>query len=197
MLFDYNNIDTSYLQYDRIRKNRERKAKMWLKIRTKMLNMLLMSFLVGLCIYLFYYPHIRDVFASGTETGLVEEEPAILQPSADSATTTKEVKIEVVMSQERMIQEIHKIFWDAPIMVKVAHCEGIKNGKLDNQAYNPTNGSGDTGIFQISEKYHGKEYRRLGFTNMGDFQQNLAYARILYERNGLSDWEASRHCWSK
>ena len=191
------NSDHSYLDYDRRRKARERNAKKWLEIREKAVHFVLMSLLVGACIYLFYYPHIRDVFASGEENVSVsEEEPALPEP-VETPAKEVQIKVEVNWTQERIVEEIHNVFPDAPIMVEVAKCEGVRHGKLDPTAYNPTNGSGDTGIFQISEYWNGDWYRSLGFTDMEDIKQNLAFARVMYDTYGLQPWEASRHCWSK
>lgn len=184
-----------YLWQDKKRKLRIKSAEMLRNIRIKALKSTAVLLLTSICLYLLVYPLI--VSALTTEpTVEQEEEPAIEMPRLVSA---QEVQIEVKIdwTEERIVEEIHKVFPDAPIMERVAKCEGTKNGRLHPEAYNPTNGSGDTGIFQISEKYHGKEYRRLGFTDMEDIKQNLAYARILYDRNGLNDWLASQHCWSR
>lgn len=112
---------------------------------------------------------------------------------------SQEVRIKIVYdwTEETIIEEIHKMFPDAPIMVRVAKCEGVVNGKLSPTAFNPTNNSNDTGIFQISDRFHRETYLRLGFTDMTDVKQNLAYARILYDESGLQPWSASKHCWLK
>jgi hypothetical protein len=106
----------------------------------------------------------------------------------------KEVRIEVVYNwtPERIEKEVMKVFPDAPIMLKVMKCEG----GYDIDAHNPTNNSHDRGLFQVSTKYHGAEVKRLGL-DMNDPIDNLKFARILYDRNGLGDWQASKHCWSK
>ena len=120
-------------------------------------------------------------------------------PVADAAVETiygKEVMIEVRYdwTEERIIEEINNVFPDAPIMVKVAKCEGVVDGKLDPKAYNPTNDSHDKGIFQISEKYHGTKIKELGL-DMYDIKDNLAFARILYDNEGLTPWKWSKPCW--
>jgi len=106
----------------------------------------------------------------------------------------KEVMIEVVYNwtPERIEEEVRKVFPDAPVMLKVMKCEG----GYDIDAHNPTNNSHDRGLFQISTKYHGAEVKRLGL-DMNDPVDNIKYARILYDKNGLADWQASKHCWSK
>ena len=85
-----------------------------------------------------------------------------------------------------------KVFPDAPIMLKVMRCEG----GYDIDAHNPTNNSHDRGLFQVSTKYHGAEVKRLGL-DMNNPVDNIKYARILYDKNGLGDWQASKPCWSK
>ena len=106
----------------------------------------------------------------------------------------KEVELIVVVdwTPARIKQEVQDVFPDAPIMLKVMKCEG--GYKTD--AYNPTNGSGDKGLFQISTKYHGHRTKQLGL-DMNDPIDNLKYARTLYDESGLQPWQASKHCWSK
>lgn len=106
--------------------------------------------------------------------------------------TSTPIIIEVSYSKERVQELIKEAFPDAPIMLKVAACE---SGFLQH-AYNPTNDSHDGGVFQISQKYHGQQMEKLGLDPY-DVKDNIAYARILYDRNGLRDWSASKHCWSK
>lgn len=103
---------------------------------------------------------------------------------------TKEVVVKVVpeTKQQRIERLIREEFVDAPIMVKVARCESrFKNvpGEL----------SDDFGPFQINQ-IHLPELKQLGLDRT-KVEDNIKFARILYKRNGLKDWENSRHCWSK
>lgn len=95
-------------------------------------------------------------------------------------------------TEERIAQEIDKVFPEVPIMHDVMRCES--GGKID--AYNPTNQSHDNGLFQISAKYHGARMRALGL-DVGNPADNIAFARMLYDESGLGPWSASKHCWSK
>lgn len=119
----------------------------------------------------------------------VAEAQEIAEPVA------QEVMIEVVYdwTRERIEQEVLAVFPDAPIMLKVVQCES--EYKLD--AHNPTNNSHDRGLLQISDKYHKAEWTKLGFTDMNDPIQNLAYGRVLYDEQGLAPWIWSKPCWSK
>jgi len=106
----------------------------------------------------------------------------------------KEVRVKVVYdwSEERVVKEIQKVFPDVPIMIKVAKCES----EYDIYAYNPTNNSHDTGVLQISKKYHGERAERLGY-DLNNPIDNLAFGRLLYDQQGLAPWIWSKHCWNK
>lgn len=102
------------------------------------------------------------------------------------------IEVRINWTAERIAQEIDKVFPDAPIMHKVMACES--NGNIE--AYNPTNGSHDNGLFQISDLYHGKRVRSLGL-DVGNPADNIAYARMLYDESGLQPWSASKKCWNR
>lgn len=94
-------------------------------------------------------------------------------------------------TEEQIKQLIRETFpEESARAVRVAECES----QLDPDAINPTNGSFDGGIFQISLKYHGDELAERGLDRF-DIEGNVAFARILYNRNGWQDWSASKHCW--
>lgn len=110
---------------------------------------------------------------------------------AEAKEVPVQIEVHINWTKERIEQEIRTVFPEQPeLMLKVAKCES----RLNPNAYNPTNGSHDGGIFQISEKYHGKALNLMGL-DAYDIQDNLKYARILYDKNGLSDWTASAKCW--
>ncbi len=105
----------------------------------------------------------------------------------------REVQIEVIKhwNEEKIVDAIKKKFPEHPeLFVKIANCEST----LKPDAYNQD--TNDGGIFQLSEQYHGKEMKRLGIDRF-NVDDNLKYARILYEKNGTKDWSASKFCWSK
>ena len=128
---------------------------------------------------------------------LTYSKPILIQQaiaSEEVPAVPMEVLIEIKYdwTEERVKQEIDKVFPDAPIMKKVAWCES--RYKID--AFNPTNNSDDQGIFQISTLYHGKYTKRLGL-DMNNPIDNIKYARILYDESGLDPWIWSKPCWSK
>lgn len=126
-------------------------------------------------------PHVTEV----AEASEVQEE---IKPEPKTVL----IEVRVNWTPERIAQEIDKVFPDAPIMHDVMRCESGGN----NDAYNPTNGSHDNGLFQISDLYHGPRVRALGL-DVGDPADNIAFARILYDESGLQPWSASKNCWGK
>jgi len=107
-----------------------------------------------------------------------------------SETVVVSEPMEVLIETEEQKNErlVREAFPDAPIMVEVARCESeFKNvpGKL----------SDDFGIFQINH-VHLKRLAELGLdrTNVED---NITYARMLYDEQGTQPWYSSEHCWSK
>lgn len=80
-------------------------------------------------------------------------------------------------------------------MAEVARCEStfrhhladgsVLVGLIDNR---------DTGVMQINTYYHLATAEELEL-DLWDFYDNLAYARYLYERQGVQPWSASAPCW--
>ena len=92
--------------------------------------------------------------------------------------------------------KVREYFKDVPIMVRVAYCESRfihtdpATGEVMRGWINPS----DVGVMQINEYYHKATAEQLGF-NLHTIEDNLAYARNLYEREGTQPWSASRPCW--
>lgn len=109
---------------------------------------------------------------------------AISEP-VETATTTQATQD--CTTPECVKEEILKVFPDAPIMVDVARCESNLNPKADRDGI-------DGGLFQINQ-IHQRELDKLGLDRY-DLQDNLTYARILYDKSGLAPWYMSKSCWS-
>ena len=92
---------------------------------------------------------------------------------------------------------VREYFSDIPIMVEVARCEStfrhhladgsVLTGRVDNR---------DTGVMQINTYYHGETAEALGL-DLWDLEENMEYARYLYEKQGVQPWSASRPCWGR
>lgn len=104
------------------------------------------------------------------------------------------VLIEVVWSEEQIIEKIRETFSEDPdVMVRIAKCEGVKDGKLDPTVISPTN---DYGIFQLNQKAHGQRLKELNIDPL-TVEGNLKYARMLYDTSGTNPWYMSKNCWYK
>jgi hypothetical protein len=91
---------------------------------------------------------------------------------------------------------INDYFADIPIMAKVAKCESryrqYKNGEVLQGEQN----SLDRGVMQINLHYHGKTAEEMGL-DVHNIDDNVAYARYLYEKQGVKPWMSSSPCWNK
>lgn len=94
--------------------------------------------------------------------------------------------------------KVRAYFKDIPIMAEVARCESHfthidpKTGQVNRGRVNAS----DIGVMQINEYYHSSTAKKMGL-DIFSFEDNLAYARYLYERQGTSPWGASQACWQK
>jgi len=86
-------------------------------------------------------------------------------------------------------------FQELPLELQfVALCESggrhYSNGRIIRSK------TDDVGIMQISEKYHFKTARSIGL-DIFDPNDNMEYAVILYNREGLKPWRASLKCYKQ
>lgn len=113
------------------------------------------------------------------------------QVLAHGETTTRHTHIGTDVATE-----VEAYFRDIPIMTKVAWCESR------HTHINPSTGevlrgivnSSDVGVMQINLYYHEERAEMLGL-DLFDLNDNMAYARKLYEEQGTQPWNASSACW--
>lgn len=91
---------------------------------------------------------------------------------------------------------IEDYFYDIPVLQKIAFCESSfrhynKDGSLRVGKVNKH----DLGVMQINELYHEKEATSLGL-DLRSIDDNVAFARHLYEREGSRPWNSSSKCWN-
>jgi hypothetical protein len=88
-------------------------------------------------------------------------------------------------------------FADLPLLAKIGKCES------QNRQYNSRGdvlrGKAnvyDRGVMQINILYHQETAEKMGL-DLNKIDDNVAYARYLYEKYGAKPWMSSSPCWSK
>jgi hypothetical protein len=97
------------------------------------------------------------------------------------------------LDREEIREKIKDTFGADSPMVKVAACESdFRQFAGDELLRNPKTGA--LGVFQFIASYHKDQAEDLGF-DLKDTKDNIAYAKYLYDKRGLSPWSASSLCW--
>ncbi len=100
-----------------------------------------------------------------------------------------------VTSVENTETIVREYFADIPVMISVARCEStFRHTLADGSVLRGKVDARDTGVMQINLGYHGATTAKLGL-DMENIYDNMAYARHLYETQGVQPWSASRPCW--
>lgn len=90
---------------------------------------------------------------------------------------------------------VKEYFTDIPIMAEIARCESTyRHTDPFGDVLRGVVNSKDVGVMQINEYYHADAAKKLGM-NLHSFEGNLAYARYLYEKEGVRPWKSSAKCW--
>lgn len=119
------------------------------------------------------------------------------------------VNIDEVLSQNKIniiesgrdsltVEEyIKRYFSDVPVLVEVARCESqFRQHDRDGKVLIGRLNEFDLGVMQINERYHIGKSNKLGF-DLTTLEGNTAYARYLFEKEGLRPWNSSSPCWKK
>lgn len=94
-------------------------------------------------------------------------------------------------------EKVESYFSDVPVLVSVARCESRfrhfdGNGEVIRGSINRY----DVGVMQVNELYHADKAKELNM-NLYTLEGNLAYARYLYEHQGVAPWSSSAKCWGE
>lgn len=92
---------------------------------------------------------------------------------------------------------VRDYFSASPIMIDIARCESKFRQYTD--AGNPLYGGVDgrmVGVYQIYSDVHMNDARSRGF-DIETLEGNLAYAKLLFDREGTQPWLSSMPCWGK
>lgn len=106
-------------------------------------------------------------------------------------------KNEVMVKPVTLEEFVRDYFADTPVLAEVAMCEStFRHIGDDGTVLRGKRNKADVGVMQINEYYHAERADRLNY-DLYTLDGNLAYAKYLYERYGLTPWKASAPCWSK
>ncbi len=102
---------------------------------------------------------------------------------------------EVAPADKSTEQIVRSYFRDIPIMAEIARCEStfrheLEDGSILQGRVDPD----DTGVMQINKYYHLETATAMQL-DLDDIYHNMAYARHLYETQGVQPWSASMPCW--
>ncbi|TSC58634.1 MAG: hypothetical protein Greene041679_81 [Parcubacteria group bacterium Greene0416_79] len=121
----------------------------------------------------------------------------IAEMSIAESVSRETETVQVVFIDEPLTLEeyVRAYFADTPILAEIAWCESRfrhlgNDGRIIRGALSGT----DVGVMQINEFYHGERAVRLGF-DLHTLEGNLAYAKWLYEKEGVLPWRPSERCW--
>ena len=113
------------------------------------------------------------------------------------AKTALAAAVEDTKEPEKVESLVRTYFKDIPIMVSIAKCESAFTHTLpDGSVVTGRVDSADTGVMQINLRYHEVRAKAMGY-NLHNLQDNLAYARKLYEEQGTKPWDSSAPCWQR
>ena len=122
---------------------------------------------------------------------LLEEKPTLLQQA--KAETVEPAPAQTVESMIAIRAKRAGI--SVSLANEIARCEsGKKQFEADGRLLRGKINSKDVGIFQVNEKYHLVDSKKLGY-NIYTPEGNIDYAMLLLKRDGTHHWNASKHCW--
>jgi len=92
---------------------------------------------------------------------------------------------------------VREYFKDTPDLIAVAWCESrFTQYDADGSIHRGRVNNDDVGVMQINIVYHLQTALKLDM-DLYDTEGNMAYAKYLYDKQGLAPWSASKPCWSK
>lgn len=92
---------------------------------------------------------------------------------------------------------VREYFKDIPVMVSIARCESrFRQTLADGSVLRGDRDRADMGVMQINSRYHNARALKLGL-DLHMLEDNMTYARMLYEKEGTSPWNASAPCWNR
>ena len=102
-----------------------------------------------------------------------------------------------ITDPENVEKYVHDYFADIPILANIARCEShFRHVNKDGVVLRGRKDRDDIGVMQINRRYHADTAEKLEL-DIFRLEDNVAYARYLYEKQGAKPWMSSSACWAK
>jgi hypothetical protein len=111
-----------------------------------------------------------------------------------NSLATAEQEIQPEPQPQSVEEKIEQAFGEhADVMKRIALCESGMKQHWDNgePIISPTR---DGGIFQINFSAHLETTKKMGLDVINSEDDNIAYAKYLFEQSGTQPWYMSRKC---
>ena len=107
------------------------------------------------------------------------------------------IVIQPFMPAQTVEEYVREYFVDVPVMAAIAKCESrFRQYDKNGSGLRGEGGYEDVGGVQGNATYHKAAASELGL-NLTVIQDNVAYARYLYDKKGTQPWNSSKACWGK
>lgn len=104
----------------------------------------------------------------------------------------KEISVHGPVTLEEYIRDYFK---ESPVLAEIAKCESnYRQFKGNGHVVRGLVNSYDVGVMQINENYQAERAEKLGF-DIYTLDGNMAYAKWLYDKEGVKPWMSSSKCW--
>ena len=132
------------------------------------------------------------VILTSQNAGAVPADQIVIEPVKTVVVATAEASVR--RPNEEVEQQVREYFHDIPVMIEIARCESRYRQYEENGSVLLGDITRDLGVMQINEYYHLDAAAHLGL-DLHDLEDNMAYARYLYNREGTKPWNSSSKCW--
>ena len=120
-----------------------------------------------------------------------------MAPQAADETIVDNSALSAPDQPQTVEERVREYFADTPILADIAGCEShFRQFGPDGRVVRGEINHGDIGVMQINEYYHADEAKKLGL-DLTSLQDNMEFARILYNKEGVAPWQSSSACWQK
>lgn len=122
--------------------------------------------------------------------------------ATDASVTLEPVEVKSanylpITDSENVEKFVKDYFADIPVLAKIAECEStFRQYDANGNVLRGKKNQNDIGVMQINTMYHEETAEEMGL-NLYKIDDNVAYARHLYEKSGAKPWMSSSPCWSK